>query len=382
MEPVSLTILGALGSIATIFNQGSQLVKKYRNRKHKNERKKVVENKILQKSAKRCHKCNKKAYHDTRLFCSRKVRFEDEIARSQFKVTEKKVKKWIDMALASSKDETSIVFPKAYLLRADAEEIQSSIDNNIAGLYQRVMQASPIPTMGYPSPIIHLRNTGLERPGIYSELIDLRITPTNNSLGYFAHPNGNHGSLGPSLYSNPDFLLSPVGLRHTHMGDAGIQPTYTHPGSPNLIDYPGWGQAVNTPESSRAVGGYRGEDSDKEQNSSSEDSSDSDIGAQFCKHPDIAKRSSRWHYKCHKCGWKGEIKYPMIIKYNYDLTVRAVAKSHALGQNNKFICRVCLAVKSYSGIEACLTKHGIKKIKKAYPSSSLRYCGDSESDSC
>ncbi|KAK8093521.1 hypothetical protein PG997_000206 [Apiospora hydei] len=142
MEPISLTTLGAIASIASILNHGSDLVKKFR--KRRKERKKAKENKALQKSIKSSHARNRQAYDDAVRLLEQRFGYNDDISKSQFRLTSSKMRRWIDLTLASSRDEVAIVFPKAILLRSMSDEIQSSVRSDLPGLSQRMMQATPI----------------------------------------------------------------------------------------------------------------------------------------------------------------------------------------------------------------------------------------------
>ncbi|KAK8086076.1 hypothetical protein PG994_001050 [Apiospora phragmitis] len=159
MEPLSL--LGVIASICSIFNSGSDLVKKFR--QHRKERKEAKENKALKRSirASRDRHRHRQAYDDTARLFSQSFRFEDDISKSQFEYTVIKMRRWIDLALVSSRDDKAIIFPQASLLRSMSAEIQSSIMNDLAGLSQRMMQAGAIrsigfcpPSTGYPPPTI------------------------------------------------------------------------------------------------------------------------------------------------------------------------------------------------------------------------------------
>ncbi|KAK7920087.1 hypothetical protein PG985_008109 [Apiospora marii] len=245
MEPISLSILGALGSIVSIFNGGFDLVKKFR--KHRKERKKAKENKALQKSVHKSRARSRQAHDDMVRLLSQSFRYEDEISRSQFRLISNKVRVWIDLALVSSRDEISIIFPKAALLRSMSDEIQSSIGNDLAGLAQRMVQAAPIQQMRYHCP----------------------------------QRNEDH-------YSGTD-------------------------NAPRVIGF----------------------------------------------------------IKCYGCGWESDpIDLDLNIDAAYSLSRHALRNSDASGEDGKFICRVCFAVKDYHGLADCLQWHGVHQVRRAYGSES------------
>ncbi|KAK8040032.1 hypothetical protein PG993_008443 [Apiospora rasikravindrae] len=152
MEPISLTVLGAIGSIASILNHGSDLVKKFR--KRRKERKKAKENKALQKSIHASHARNRQAYDDAVRLLGQRFGYDDDISKSQFRLTSSKMRRWKDLVLVSSRDEIAIIFPKAVLLRSMSDEIQSSITDDLMGLSQRMMQAAPLRNIPFNDPRI------------------------------------------------------------------------------------------------------------------------------------------------------------------------------------------------------------------------------------
>ncbi|KAK8078289.1 hypothetical protein PG996_004459 [Apiospora saccharicola] len=96
---------------------------------------------------------------------------------------------------------------------------------------------------------------------------------------------------------------------------------------------------------------------------------------QFCMRPELGFYTSSLGYiKCYGCGWKSDaiVDPDLHIDAVYNLSRHALRNSHVSGEDGKFICRVCAVVKDYNGLAACIPRRGVRQVRCAYGSESVR----------